>query len=244
MALFIVTSCSVKESRDGSPCTLYVDSGDMCPLTVALWKGDDIIDAAASDKPKVFEFTVKRSDLLLVTAYRARTSSYYNGVLTLRDNAPVDSVYAYHKEVDCNWEMQRDTVNQCKQFATVTININIRPGHEYYPDSLRIRSLWCGVNVNNYKSVAGSYSCTFVNTGVQQSFRVLRQGDDYLKLDFLRKHLGVVTTINLGEMLDEAGYDWTEDDLKDIEVSIDAAATRLVITIKDWSTGNPIVIEI
>ena len=39
----------------------------------------------------------------------------------------------------------------------------------------------------------------------------------------------------LGEYVKACGYDWSEDDLKDISVRIDYARTKVVVEVKDWS---------
>ena len=39
----------------------------------------------------------------------------------------------------------------------------------------------------------------------------------------------------MGEYIAETGYKWTDDDLEDIEVSIDYAHTYITIDVESWA---------
>jgi len=76
--------------------------------------------------------------------------------------------------------------------------------------------------------------------------RVPRQDDRNLTVSLVRTlpsfgtkaegdELDYVYTLPLGDILDREGYDWSSDTLDDIDVLIDFAATRVCITVDDWT---------
>lgn len=237
-------SCSVREPRDGGPCTLYEDSGDMNPLTVSLWCEGMCLDEVFSREPRVFEFTLERGGVLVTALTGASLSSYRDGVLSLAGEAAVDSVFAYRDSVDCSGEWMRDTVARHKQFATVTMSLNISPRHERFPDSLRIISAWGGLDVRTMEAVRGSYGHTIVCMGIEQSFRILRQGDDSLILRLISRTDGIIDDVPLGRLLQQAGYSWKDDDLEDIEIGVDEASSKIRIIINNWIGGDQVILEI
>ena len=240
----LLLSCTVVENRDGGPCTLYESSGDMRPVNVSLWRAGIDVDGASSDVPADFEFTVEREDYLVTAACEGRHTSYRDGIVSLAGESPVDSVYAYSRNLNCNCEWVCDTVTRHKQFATVTIAFNISPRHDRFPDSLRVISTWDGLDVRTMRPVRGDYGHTFVCTGIEQSFRVLRQGDDSLILRLISRSMGVVDNVPLGRFLTRAGYSWDDEDLKDIRIEVEEAAAKLKLIILDWEDGEPLIIEI
>lgn len=244
MFFWSAVSCSVKESRDSSPCTLLEYSSDRSPLTVSLWRGDMCLDEVSSQEPGVFEFTLERGGVLVTALTGVSRSSYRGGVLSIAGGSAVDSIYAYCDSVDCSGELVRDTVVSHKQFATVTISLNISPMHDRFPDSLHIISEWDGLDVRTMEAVRGDYRHTIVCRGVKHSFRILRQGDDSLILRLISRTAGIVDDVKLGEMLRKAGYSWKDEDLKDIGICIEEASTRLRIVITDWIGGDPLIVEI
>ena len=59
--------------------------------------------------------------------------------------------------------------------------------------------------------------------------------DNSLMLDLISER-GGVRSFAIGNYLAESGYDWAEDDLEDITVTIDYAATSARFIIDRWST--------
>lgn len=239
-----LTACTVVENRGNGPCTLYENSGDMRPVNVSLWRAGICEDGAASDSPADFEFTLEREDYLVTASSESPNTIVRDGVIYLQRESPVDSVYAYSRSINCNAEWVCDTVARRKQFATVTIAFNISPRHDRFPDSLRVISNWDGLDIRTMRPVSGDYGHTFVCTGIEQSFRVLRQGDDSLILRLISRSMGVVDNVPLGRFLTRAGYSWDDEDLKDIRIEVEEAAAKLKLIILDWEDGEPLIIEI
>lgn len=240
----LLLSCTVVENRDGGPCTLYESSGDMRPVNVSLWRAGICEDGASSDSPADFEFTLEREDYLVTASSESPNTIVRDGVIYLQRESPVDSVYAYSRNLNCNCEWVCDTVARRKQFATVTIAFNISPRHDRFPDSLRVISNWDGLDVRTMRPVRGDYGHTFVCTGIEQSFRILRQGDDSLVLRLISRTKGIVDDVPLGRFLSRAGYSWGDEDLKDVKIEIEEAAAKLKLIILDWEDGEPLIIEI
>jgi hypothetical protein len=60
-----------------------------------------------------------------------------------------------------------------------------------------------------------------------------RQTDESLVLE-VHDETGTLKTFALGEYVAASGYDWHEENLRDMTVSLDYALTRVAISVAGW----------
>ena len=83
--------------------------------------------------------------------------------------------------------------------------------------------------------MTGKFSCMPVTLSDDKFVVILpRQVDASLVME-VNDGTETLKNFALGEYVKACGYDWSEDDLKDISVRIDYARTKVVIAVKGWS---------
>ena len=114
------------------------------------------------------------------------------------------------------------------------IRINMLTSDKDYPFRLTVRGNVCGIRPDR-SVVPGDFSFGFTldDTG-QGEVRVPRQTDNSLILQILEDET-VLREFALGEYIAETGYSWTDENLEDIEVSIDYAHSDISINVESWA---------
>lgn len=181
---------------------------------------------------------------ICAAAGQSNTDFSSDGNVRCSSGSAMDAVYALVDKVRVEGEFTGFECDFRRQFANVTVAFNISPRHERFPDSLSVISKWNGIDIHTMHPVSGDYGHTFVCTGIEQTFRVLHQGDDSLLLRLISRTKGVVDDVPLGRFLALAGYSWEDENLKDIRIEIDEASAKIRIIILDWMDGEPLVVEI
>jgi len=231
-------ACSVKEPREGGPCWIMIDSGDIYPVSLALWDGSRTVASDYADSNRVFEFS-NNGGMLIMTAVSGEGASIpEDGILLLSDGTEADSVYACRSVLDCSREWVRDTVRCRKQFATIRLILDISSSHPKYPESMRVVSRWNGLDLRTMDAVEGEYTYVFHNRENVPPIRIWRQGDYSLMLELMGSDGTLLDEVPLGLLLIKAGYDWDEDPLRDTEVILSEAGMELTFSVRDWETGE------
>lgn len=127
-----------------------------------------------------------------------------------------------------------------KHFCRITMTFITDMTSNY---AVMMKSAWCGLHCSG-KPMEGNYSCrlSFDRAGVAV-FDVPRQGDASLLLEILRE--GAMTrSYALGNILVDNGYDWMAEDLEDMTISVDYAASVIRINSSAWPTEIIMKVEI
>ena len=240
----IVTSCSVKEDRTPCPCWLGIhitpslDRGR--DLTVSAWDEGRIFSQTVSvaDYPDAYEQTVPKGHVT-VSAYCGRkVSTEEGGRIIIPHGYDADPVWAHLRMVDCTGEFAKDTVDMCKQWATVYLKIE-NSSEDEYPYRLAVESDVCGFDIRDLSPVSGPFRCELeLDSEESCSFRLPRQRDD---------SRSVITVYSNGERLDDlplyqwieaTGYSWHDRNLKDIYIGVDYVRAEVTLVIQGWAEGE------
>jgi len=251
--LLIVTllspSCSVKESRTACPCY----------TSVAV---DDFILAGFAEAAVSFSSDrLLRREMISLQQYEdvgylialARRSNRAAVVAGL-DNAVVrgdslmtpygleaDPIWLYSEKFICEGDEHRINARPHKQYCRLEIVVTgLSPG-ALYDCAFRVKAECCGLDLYGRQALAGDY-CAMAARSSTGDFlvRIPRQAENRLSLELL--HIGnpdePLLTIELDRKLEEAGYDWMREDLRDVSVEIDYAGTEVNLKIIDWDSDD------
>lgn len=250
------SACTVKEDRTFCPawCVLYSDGH------VAEGCSGDLTCNVATDEENSVEFGQKdyssftsRGDLVLEIPRNENVYlDVFCGVDEMARTGPVlaipmgfccDSIYSGHGRVFIAGEEGEAGLPLNKDFATVTLKVKGEVEGEY-PFCFRIRGKVDGFELPGGRPHRGEFDYRPPEeAGPVFRARIPRQLDDSLELEISHKDDGSVLTVqSLGAMLMKAGYDWTVQDLKDIEIGIDLSESAFTIEIADWEVSETLKI--
>ena len=241
--------CSVKEDRSLCPCSFELDFSQ---VETSLAQGVEVSIKAADgflhydpdageglvEKSKdgvssmIYAVTVPKS-LLSVSAVSGaeRLFSPDSGIsILLGEECP--PIYMHYSHVEAYSARCSEIVRLHKDFCNIGINILSEDGE--YPFELTVKG---HVNtINPDRSVSnGEFSYSFVpDRRGYGDVRVPRQTDSGLILQIVEEGR-TLREFALGEYIAETGYKWTDDDLEDIEVTVDYAHSYITIDVESWA---------
>lgn len=129
-----------------------------------------------------------------------------------------------------------------KQYCMVKFLFDGSPtAPEGYPWRFRLVAECAGMNIYTLEPVPGPYCPAIGPNAVGEWLGTLpRQRSNNMQLEVFRPLEGSETegpteyVIDLGKAFEKQGYDWTAEDLKDIEVKVGFVNAKLTLTIEDW----------
>lgn len=268
--MLFLSSCSIKEDRDGCPCWMTVDLSDVAE---SRWKSPEVqssIDYQSVTKSLKSRSNVAENILLrlrgnsdedaveyeyqMTEAVRAdagtleyevpRGSVGVSAVNPVRLTIPVgeqmDSLYGFFKMYHTRCESVLCDVDLHKEFCTVSFTL----GDKGYssPYDIEVWGNVAGVSAWDLMPVKGDFRYAPVQKNGVYQVRVPRQEDNSLELVMLEmpdqvEHDGervVVDRLPLGEYIARSGYDWTAEDLADVNVALDLEMQQVMITVSGW----------
>ena len=275
VGMLFLSSCSIKEDRDGCPCWMTVEipgqaghDGEKVGQDgrSPVGAGDDgcvvLRLRGNSDEDAVdYEYQVTEAVRVDVGAleYEVPRGSVGVSVIEMPDRVghdgivgydgdeirvPVgeqmDSLYGFFKMYHTRCESVLCDVELHKEFCTVSFTL----GEDGYTSPYRIE-VWgnvAGVSAWDLMPLDGDFRfAPSLENGVYQ-VRVPRQVDNSLELVMLEipGQVGydgervVVDRLPLGEYIARSGYDWTAEDLDDVNVALDLEMQQVMITVSGW----------
>ena len=159
----------------------------------------------------------------------------------------MDSLYGFFKMYHTRCESVLCDVELHKEFCTVSFTL----GEDGYtsPYDIEVWGNVAGVSAWDLMPVQGEFRyAPILKNGVYQ-VRVPRQVDNSLELVMLEipgqagydgERTGddgervVVDRLPLGEYIARSGYDWTAEDLADVNVALDLEMQQVMITVSGW----------
>ena len=163
----------------------------------------------------------------------------------------MDSLYGFFKMYHTRCESVLCDVDLHKEFCTVSFTL----GKDGYtsPYDIEVWGNVAGVSVWDLMPVQGDFRYAPVQKNGVYQVRVPRQEDNSLEMVMLeisrqaRNDNGeipdqvgydgervVVDRLPLGEYIVRSGYDWTAEDLADINVALDLEMQQVMITVSGW----------
>lgn len=164
------------------------------------------------------------------------------GVLYIPVGRPGDRIWAYGETFSVNADEYVSEAVPHKQFCLVKFMFDDSPvAPEGYPWRFRIRAGYSGLNIYTLEPVEGEYACPVGPDNVGEWYGVIpRQRENSMKLEVIRPYEDSMTdgrvdyVIDLGKRFADAGYDWTEEDLKDMIVKVGFTELDVIVSVAPW----------
>ena len=246
------TSCSVYDDRDSCPgwltvCVARLDTPELAgkPLSVLVTDGagvaaDTVI--TPSDYPGGYDVEVIPGNVSLSAFVGGKTLMRDGSILSLPAGGEVDSLYtfAYDTCVDFPTTV---CVEPLKDFCTLTVVVE---GSEPWggQGSWGVILPWNGSDMMTWRPVPGNHGSymRYVGDG-RWEYRIPRQGGYGQTLVFDGPSGGPFV-IDLGKVMEEAGYDWGKGSLDDFTLYVREAEGRWTWDIAPWNDGGDRVIVV
>ena len=268
--MLFLSSCSIKEDRDGCPCWMTVNLSD---FVESRWKSPEVqsniehqdVTKSPESRSNVAENVLLRLrgnsdedaveyEYQMTEAVRAdagtleyevpRGSVGVSAVNPVRLTIPVgeqmDSLYGFFKMYHTRCESVLCDVELHKEFCTVSFTL----GEDGYtsPYDIEVWGNVAGVSAWDLMPLKGKFRYAPVQKNGVYQVRVPRQEDNSLEMVMLEmpdqvEHDGervVVDRLPLGEYIARSGYDWTAEDLADVNVALDLEMQQVMITVSGW----------
>jgi hypothetical protein len=152
----------------------------------------------------------------------------------------MDSLYGFFKIYHTKCESLLCDLELHKEFCTVSFTL----GDKGYssPHDIEIWGNIAGVSSWDLMPVQGEFRYAPIRENGVYLVRVPRQVDNSLELVMLEipDQVGyddertVVDRLPLGEYIARSGYDWTAEDLADVNVALDLEMQQVMITVSGW----------
>lgn len=252
--------CSVKEDRSTCPCMLVMDLSDIDKsrfqyLTVRAASADGFLFqeiVGPDDFREDFTVNVPREDMSLMFLSEAGyddifgqmdsfdTKGSYHGYpveefpdspyYEIVKGCECPPVCMYRIDVDADAEYRKLKVGLKKNYCRITVAMVSDVPYDF---ELEFRGNVCGYD--EYGNVVeGDFFCfSDMREDASCSISVPRQADGSLMMS-LSDGDGAPKEFALGKYILESGYDWTADELEDIEINIDYVNTRIIFKVRDW----------
>lgn len=231
-------SCSVKEVRDLCPCQLRInfqekDRSFLRDGVLLLLSGEDnglkISDTlraeAGVDNPLAYSISIPRGRVSVSVIYPADKDA-----LNVSEGSSFSRIYMDHAVIEALGETVPADMTLHKRFCEIRPEVTDAGSSSGGSPSFGLEI--CG-KVTGYAPDGSVVEGDF-RSQVDGSACVPRQMDNSLRLNIIPKD-GITRTFALGNYIEESGYDWSDDDLKDIRIGIDYSRTVVTLCIDNWS---------
>lgn len=283
VGMLFLSSCSIKEDRDGCPCWMTVDLSDVAE---SRWKSlekrsnadyqsvtkspqsrqhiaesvvlrlrgnsdEDAVDYEyqVTEEVKVssgaLEYEVPRGTVGVSAVALCRDfstplrsarndrlqSGNYGDEIRIPVGEQMDSLYGFFKMYHTRCESVLCDVELHKEFCTVSFTLG-KDGYSS-PYDIEVWGNVAGVSAWDLMPVQGEFRYAPIQKNGVYQVRVPRQVDNSLELVMLEDS-EIVDRLPLGEYIVRSGYDWTAEDLADVNVALDLEMQQVMITVSGW----------
>ena len=176
-----------------------------------------------------------------------KSAGYDGDQIRISVGEQMDSLYGFFKMYHTRCESIRCDVELHKEFCTVSFTL----GEDGYtsPYDIEVWGNVAGVSACDLMPVHGEFRYAPMQENGVYQVRVPRQVDNSLELVMLEipdqagydgERAGdddervVVDRLPLGEYIARSGYDWTAEDLADVNVALDLEIQQVMITVSGW----------
>ena len=179
-----------------------------------------------------------------------KSAGYDGDEIRIHVGEQMDSLYGFFKMYHTRCESVLCDVDLHKEFCTVSFTL----GKDGYtsPYDIEVWGNVAGVTAWDLMPVLGEFRYAPMQENGVYQVRVPRQEDNSLELVMLEMpdqvgHDGrspvragddgervVVDRLPLGEYIARSGYDWTAEDLADVNVALDLEMQQVMITVSGW----------
>ena len=263
VGMLFLSSCSIKEDRDWCPCWMMVEMPDQARddgCVVLRLRGNSDEDAVdyeyqVTEVVRVdvgaLEYEVPRGaigvsavaigrEIPSQVGYNGLKAGYDGDEIRIPVGEQMDSLYGFFKIYHTRCESVLCDVDLHKEFCTVSFTL----GEDGYtsPYDIEVWGNVAGVSAWDLMPVQGDFRYAPMQKNGVYQVRVPRQVDNSLELVMLEipDQVGydgervVVDRLPLGEYIARSGYDWTAEDLADVNVALDLEMQQVMITVSGW----------
>ena len=294
VGMLFLSSCSIKEDRDGCPCWMMVKMPGQAGhdgekvgqdgSVILRLRGNSDEDAVdyeyqVTEAVRVdvgaLEYEVPRGSVGVSAVafgneipgragydekaagydggmpdrvgYDGKSAGYDGDEIRVPVGEQMDSLYGFFKMYHTRCESVLCDVELHKEFCTVSFTL----GEDGYssPYDIEVWGNVAGVSAWDLMPVQGEFRYAPMQKNGVYQVRVPRQVDNSLELVMLEipdqvgydgERAGddgervVVDRLPLGEYIARSGYDWTAEDLADVNVALDLEMQQVMITVSGW----------
>ncbi len=239
------TGCSIKEDRSACPCALILDFGGVDrdrsdSLSLAILSPDGFLyhDIVRSDSyGSLYRVDVPKGELL-ISAFGGESG----------EESPFGAISQINSSMDIPYGEECPEVNSFYLHTffgdeTVTVPVILHKNYcmlsvtmayeEVKPLGIAIVGDVCGYDPDG-APVTGDFLFEPYADGGIFHVSIPRQTDSSLKLNIFDED-EILREFAVGEYIAESGFDWTAEDLGDVDIEIDYAVTRLTVRVNGWS---------
>lgn len=238
MLFFPVVSCSVKEDRSDCPCRLHLDfsgiDAEAVPQ-VSLLVSDHagyryIKDLKASEFMPEYVVEVPRTDISVNVYAGDMMKIDPDRGLVIPPGSQCPQLNSFYVSADAAGEEVSARVELHKNHCVMSITLRKNDSLEY---GLCVRGNVCGYGIDGTPLEGDFHHEPDQEPDGKYVVVLPRQKDASLKLE-VDDGTEVLKNFDLGAYVASCGYDWGEEDLQDIDVTIDWAQTTITLAIKGW----------
>ena len=253
-ALLAALSCSVKEDRTGCPSwvTVNVDRFISMGYSEALFSLSSSAGLVARSTEQILPLAgtgyvqeVPRGKTRVAVVAGIERSFLKGDTLLVRKGCTADPLMISSRECYPLVDEYLLVAEPHKQYCRLEFSFPTLPEGTGYPFRFRIRTLWNGVNIYTLAPVQGEYEATVGPNHVGQFITFLpRQGEGTMLLDIYEPYSDteedgeLQATLDLGALLEKAGYDWSREDLDDAVLTVDFSRADIEVRVVEWERDD------
>lgn len=243
-------SCSVKELRDECPVWVTV----LFDQFIKIGQTDGIVSFSGAeliDRPELnflsyigkgYVQEMPRDYARVAVLSGVENERFSESSMYVPYGKQAGLVWAYAHTFAKNQDEYLVDAEPHKQYCKVKFMFDESPtAPTDYMWRFRIKAECNGMNVYTLEPLEGDYCCPVGPNAVGEWYGIIPrqksnnmmleiyvpdgEGSDGGRLDYV---------IDLGKRFEEKGYDWSEEDLKDIQVKVGFVAATIVIDVEPW----------
>lgn len=248
LSLPLLFSCSVKEDRGDCPCLLYVHSETDIPegdVLVSIVQNGKVVNQGTMTRAELQEgsrcFSVPRA-VSVVTLISGISAMVPLGERTLlqREGNECDEIWSFSEYVDVRGDEYHHYGLPHKNFARLSIAF----AGEMKDADITVSGTTNGYDILDTSPLKGNSLSPLRPSARDREFvvRLPRQIDNSLILRVVAPD-SEARLIAVGEMIRQMGYNWEEEDLLDIRLTVDLGSSSVRIGISDWDPVEYDIVE-
>jgi len=246
-----LTCCSVKEDRSDCPCILTIDmTGNFArsfpqgfeavPLEVSCFSSKnrdtyDVLDTRVCGP--IVEELVSRGEESVTGIFIPNRGNYkvHSDELYLNAGNQADSIYAFSAKVNsASDEAYLDPVIK-KQFSTIYIECQSLA--EAADVEWNVIGYVGGMSLKDLSPLSGRFAYRIMSPlspGVW-SFRMPRQKQADMIMNLVDADgENRIPSIEIGRLIEQTGYDFADEDMKDVHITIDIKKSTATLIVEGW----------
>lgn len=254
-----ISSCTVKEDRLLCPCytsvnlSEFIESGHKTALVTVLSGDKSVSEEIDLLKYEDVEYEIplpKGTNRISVISGLKHSHVREDSLVTPYGSSS-DALWVYNEKFICKDDSYKIKAIPHKNFCMMTlIVVGLLPGNDY-DFSFRVRAKCNALDLYDSEALYGDF-CGFATQSYTDGLFTIclpRQKNNTLLLEICENTSGeeyeIVHSLNLGSRLNSIGYDWSRDDLMDVNVTIDYVSLDLSVEMINWDRDdNYIDVEI